>query len=470
MAFEIRLASPKKSKTSQLKFFGLLVTALLLGVSSTWSQTSVNDSLEQMLQIDTLSYQTRIGVLSQLVVSTSGSDPSKMLGFVEQAIDLARSNDDPYHEAYHLRYIGIYHDLSSNPDEAIRFIDSALTINQRIDSIGGVLACLNSKTVIYQKTTNLEEGLRTNIDILELIELHPQFSSYKSGALSNMGTLYKITADLPKAIEYYRKAVEAAEEQGGQRGIAVALNNLGNGLAAIDEYAEAEPVLLRALDLKEQVGDQYSLTYTLQALYGLYSKWEKYDQASMYIGRALELNRQLNNTFGQVTSLAQLAQTKRLQGELNEAEDLLIESLELAKEVQRKDVAIMILRELYVVKHELGLSDEAFDFVEEHLAWHEELFNKDKLDALQDMREKYETEKKEQQIVILEKDNEIQRAIRNGVGGGLIISVFFLGIVMIQRNRIAKEKDRSEHLLLNILPCANVRGEVIVVLRPNFKS
>jgi class 3 adenylate cyclase len=60
---------------------------------------------------------------------------------------------------------------------------------------------------------------------------------------------------------------------------------------------------------------------------------------------------------------------------------------------------------------------------------------------------------------LLNKDKEIQQAeisrqkfARNVFSGGFCVVLLFAGVFFVQRNRISKERNRSEHLLLNILP------------------
>ncbi|MBK9759495.1 MAG: adenylate/guanylate cyclase domain-containing protein [Flavobacteriales bacterium] len=83
----------------------------------------------------------------------------------------------------------------------------------------------------------------------------------------------------------------------------------------------------------------------------------------------------------------------------------------------------------------------------------------DKARAVSLLQVQYETEKKEQEIVLLGKDKEVQakeiqkqKLVRNGFMGGFALVALFAGVFLFQRNRIGKEKKRSEELLLNILP------------------
>jgi class 3 adenylate cyclase len=71
----------------------------------------------------------------------------------------------------------------------------------------------------------------------------------------------------------------------------------------------------------------------------------------------------------------------------------------------------------------------------------------------------YEIDKKKSEISLLTKDQEIkeqqlkrQKVVRNSFIGGFAVMLLFAGVFFTQRNRISKEKKRSDELLLNILP------------------
>jgi adenylate cyclase len=61
-------------------------------------------------------------------------------------------------------------------------------------------------------------------------------------------------------------------------------------------------------------------------------------------------------------------------------------------------------------------------------------------------------ERNKQQVILLKNENEKQRLLRNLFFGGFLTVLLFAGVFLWQRNRISKEKRRSEGLLLNILP------------------
>ena len=71
----------------------------------------------------------------------------------------------------------------------------------------------------------------------------------------------------------------------------------------------------------------------------------------------------------------------------------------------------------------------------------------------------FEIDKKQAQVDLLTKDRKIkeqeikrQKLVRKGFMGGFAVVLLFAGVFFMQRNRISKEKKRSDELLLNILP------------------
>ncbi len=64
----------------------------------------------------------------------------------------------------------------------------------------------------------------------------------------------------------------------------------------------------------------------------------------------------------------------------------------------------------------------------------------------------YEIDKKQNEINLQQSVISRQNLLRNGLLGGLAIVLLFAGVFFMQRNRIGKEKKRSDALLLNILP------------------
>lgn len=114
----------------------------------------------------------------------------------------------------------------------------------------------------------------------------------------------------------------------------------------------------------------------------------------------------------------------------------------------------------------LGRYEQAYGFMRKHLLLKDSLMNVEKVRAISEMQEKYESEKKERQIKELEvgslnaelREAELTRT-RNiymfSALGVLLLAGGLWGRLRLTRrakSAIQKEKDISEELLLNILP------------------
>ncbi|MBK8498036.1 MAG: hypothetical protein IPL52_04275 [Flavobacteriales bacterium] len=118
--------------------------------------------------------------------------------------------------------------------------------------------------------------------------------------------------------------------------------------------------------------------------------------------------------------------------------------------------ALLGLSELAVQQ---GDSASALRFHVQYTLIKDSILDADKAKVFALMQVRFQTERKEQQIVLLGKDKEVQakeiqkqKLVRNGFMGGFAFVALFAGVFLFQRNRISKEKKRSEELLLNILP------------------
>jgi class 3 adenylate cyclase len=133
--------------------------------------------------------------------------------------------------------------------------------------------------------------------------------------------------------------------------------------------------------------------------------------------------------------------------------------------------------------------DNAYRYQSLLIAMKDSVYNLETDRKLGTLQFTYDLEKKTTEISLLNKDRELkakelaqQKTVRNGFIGGFLAVLLFAAVVFTQRNRISKEKDRSEKLLLNILPeetarelkhCGKAkarRHENVTVLFTDFKG
>jgi signal transduction histidine kinase len=99
-----------------------------------------------------------------------------------------------------------------------------------------------------------------------------------------------------------------------------------------------------------------------------------------------------------------------------------------------------------LVNSKLGNYKEAYEYMKKYAAVYDKVFNEEKSKQFSELQTKYETEKKEQAIAILNRDNEIQQLqlkrknlLLIFIGIGSVIILLIMGI-LYQRYRIKQQK------------------------------
>jgi class 3 adenylate cyclase len=388
--------------------------------------------------------------------------------------------------------------INVNPDAAIHFAKEALELAQRLGyKKGEGLANKNIGLVYYNKASYVEA-----VNYWQLSLAIYDSIGFKEGVAniqSNLGAIYFNQAEDAKALEYYFSALKTAEDLKDTLRITTTLQNI----AAVyqrkpNTEKKALEFYLRALALEEIVQDndligstaagigeiylkkdsaaldtalyyfeksQLAFKGTLDEPYALnllgkvYLKRKDFEKAIRYQKEGFEIAKKFESKDDMAIALTGLGQTYLQKGDTRIALSTFAEAEELAVEVK----ANYLLEEIYIGKVDAygKLHDYKNGFKYQYLlrGIKDTIYKIEVDQKLQGVQFNFEIEKKEGQISLLTKDKQLQdqelrrqKIVRNSFVGGFAIVLLFAGIFFNQRNKISKEKKRSDELLLNILP------------------
>ncbi|MFM9007069.1 MAG: adenylate/guanylate cyclase domain-containing protein [Bacteroidota bacterium] len=315
--------------------------------------------------------------------------------------------------------------------------------------------------------------------------------------LSNLGAVYFNQGDDATALEYYLKSLKIAERIGDTLRILTNYQNIGAvHLNKRITHDQALSYFLKALPLTETLNDKdatgtvtvnigeiylergnidtalyyfersrrafeqsENLPYTLFSIGKAYMMKKDFGRAMTFQRSAYEYAKKLDSKNDMAISLIGLGKVQIENGDYSDALNSFVEAENISNEIgasyQLKDAYEGLTR----AYSKMGNYSKAFEYQNALLAIKDTLFNLDIQKKLGTLQFTFDIEKKESQINLLTKDQEIkaqeirrQKLVRNGFIGGFAVVLLFAGVFLSQRNRISKEKKRSEELLLNILP------------------
>jgi len=302
---------------------------------------------------------------------------------------------------------------------ALDYYQKALEMNERIANKNGIAVSLNNIGIVQQVQHNYTRALEHYQKARELNEELGN-DQWLTNNLNNIGVTYQKLADHARALEYYQKAGDLIEKLGMKKPMADNLANIGIVYADQGEYALALDHFRRSRGIQEEIGDRSGLASSLNNIGLVHLKLGDEPMALDHCRKSLVLGEELGA-------------------------------------VRQQEQACKCLYDAYKA---LGDDGNALRYYEQMVAHRDSMFNEESTKKLTQLEMQYEFDKKEaattaeqeKKDAVAAQELKRQKLVRNGIGGGLAFALLFLGVVWRQRNRIGREKARSEELLLNILP------------------
>lgn len=281
-----------------------------------------------------------------------------------------------------------------------------------------------------------------------------------------MANVFSVMKETKKAYAYYYKAITILRKSNDKLKLASALSNLG------DEYLK-NSVLDKALTCFYESGklfeeERYTsgIAYTMGSMGVIYFQLGKDEMAVNNLKKAIYLLEPIEDYYGISEYLIHLSTVYQKQKKWDLALKAASKSLQLAQKNAFKDQISISNLQLSDLYEKINNSPKALEFFKAHVAYRDSVTNVKTVQELADLRTNYEVSKKQVEVNLLEKESEIQQLkakkqqniIYATVVAIILIIVLVIGLFrryqFIKKTKaiIENEKNRSNALLLNILP------------------
>ncbi len=339
----------------------------------------------------------------------------------EKSLKIYEELQDTANIASTYQVIGISYFYWAKYDKAVKHYQSSLEIYKKINNEKGIAGCLQTIGVIYQERGDYERALKFNQDALKIFEkIGDKYSI--ANTMMNIGIVFKDWGNYQqKALEYFNNALLIMEELANKQGVAYALNNIGTvyeewenysqseGFDKNENYKKAIEYYEKSLSIEEEIGDVHGSAGTLQSMGNVYGKTEDFAKSLEYHQRALKIREEIGDQAGIANSYHCIGVIYK---ELKKYSNALVycnNSLKIAKQLKKKDLIEDIYKSISGIYYSIGNYKNAFEYYVKYSELKDSIFNIESHKQIAEMEEKYEAEKKEQQIVILAKEKELQK-------------------------------------------------------------
>lgn len=400
---------------------------------------AVWDKLEKEAEPDKKAYilsrkSTTLGNIG--VIYKRQGNYQMALEYYSKALKIDEENGNEEAVARHFGNIGNVYMEQGNYAQALDNHFKALKQAEATGNKTEIARHVGNIGIIYKEQKDYNHALEYNLKALKLNEELGNKISI-AGNYGNIGNIYLEQADYTQALDYYFKAIQLKEELGNTKGISTVCGNIGNAYKGLADYPKALEYFFKALKLDEKTGQKTGIAFQYGNIGSVYTLTGKFKEAEDYLKKSLAL----------FDSTGNMAGTK----DFELATALLYDTLAVLKENGKTIPGFGSLSEL----RKLG-----YEHYKKHIAARDSINNEEQQKKQVRLEMNYEFDKKEaaakaeqeKKDALTQAELRKQKIIRNSVAGGLAIVLLFSTVVYRQRNRISKEKKRSEELLLNILP------------------
>lgn len=409
---------PGKEKAYFILYFFLISHAAI------YSQNQNHvDSLELVYTSDNFKERDRLKILNKLAINHS--DPEKVIAFSDELIQTARTMDSlDYLFTGFLQKGNAYKNLGDYKKALVNYFNAA-------------------KIAIDDKS-NKELG-SINITIADVY--------------SDMG-------NHNNAIHYYHKAIDILKQEKDSSKLATALYNAGDEFVNIKKYDSALVYFNASSYLFKKREDLMGTAYNLGSIGMIHAEKGNYDLAKQNINQAIDILEDLSIYSPIPEFLGYMSDIYKEHNDFKSALSYSNRSLEIAKKYKlKKEIgdANLKMSELYELA---GNLPESFKYYKNYISLRDSINNIESIRQIADMRTNFEIQKNEDKILFLEKEARINELLdkRNKnmtyatATAAFLILLLALGIfrryqfIKNTNRKIQKETQKSEKLLLNILP------------------
>jgi class 3 adenylate cyclase len=347
------------------------------------------------------------------------------------------------------------------------------------------------RNLAFNEMRDFDLGLRYAEELIALASTLGDNLYLHRGYLQK-GNKLNLKGNPDGAMEAYIKSVESAQKAGYVRGQGSALGAIADAYANTDNHANAMIYYHRAIDVLAPSGDSVLLGAVISNAGDAFLQHKDYDSALWYFQESGRIFEKIDYPTGKAYSLGNIgmvyANTGRKdlaernineairlleetedyspiciyllsmsdifahKGDMTNAQAYALRSLALAEQYKLKDQVSDASRKLSELSEKLGDQEAALRYYKKHIAYRDSVKDISTVEKMANLRTNFEVSQKQAEVDLLNEEKRSQRIMLISLFLILGLGAILLGTLYWYYRSIAREKKRSESLLLNILP------------------
>lgn len=436
----------------------LISLLFFLNLHCTFSQSEINLAKRETL-LDSLkdaysNQNTRDPVLLELILQNE-PNPDSILKYAQILVDKSMDDSAFLGAYYGYLQLGNGHVLKGGLSQGLDYYFQSLAFADKANYQEGRGKVFLAIADTYSQSENSQNAAIYYGRSIEILRNGNDSLALASG-IFNAGDEYLNLGKLDSALLFTLEAKTIFQKINYPKGEAYCFGNLGMIYAQNGDNSAAEENINTAIEILETYKEFYPISVYLEFMSSIYLDNGDQIRALTYANRSLELA----NQYG-------------LKDQISNAN--------------------LILSKIY---EQSGYPERALEFYKKHIIYRDSVSNITAVQQMANLRTDYEVSQKQIEVDLLEKEafiRDLQTKRQQYIIYGVVVAMLLIALLALAAYRryryeaqtkkiIEEEKNRSEELLLNILPHETAeelklngkvkarRSESVTVLFTDFKN
>jgi adenylate cyclase len=336
-------------------------------------------------------------------------------------------------------------------DSALYYFEKVYKIRLGIKDYSGAAAACRKSSEVYNAKSMKDSAFSKIFQGLKLAELGRD-SGVLIRLMLKLGDLYEEYQDMAAAKANYLTAEKIALRREDPVDISNVYGGLGNYYYRTNAFRKSLDYFKKQEGILRKTNDPTSLAISKANIALCYQELKDYMNAKIYYQQALNdyISLGLEDNIGILYfNFGNLYYENKL---YDSAMIYLHKSLHIAKQNSNIEMVAMTYDKLSAIHASKGNFYEAYKLKDSFSRYQDSLLSTEKVKTISDMQTKYDIEKKQQEIALLNQQNKTKQAERNLFIIGTALFLLLALAVTLGLIKTRKAKKQSEDLLLNILP------------------
>jgi tetratricopeptide (TPR) repeat protein len=265
----------------------------------------------------------------------------------------------------------------------------------------------------------------------------------EANLLTNIGTAYNGQGNQKEALIFLNQSLAMQRELKNINREAVVLNNIGDAYNGLNDFLNARNAYSKAFNIGKENNYLLALSTNIRNLGNIDAKEGLYDSAMVKYNRGLAYAQKAKDNRGIILSYISMASVHGKRKNYSTAREYLTIALQAAQTANLRAFVRDSYEALSKLNEAQGNTAEAFRYLKLFTLYKDSLQNLRVLSDIAADRLRYETEQKQGEIELLQKEGELkateigyQRSQILIIGIGLAVSVIFLMVAFVSYKKL----------------------------------